>query len=474
MADLEQYLIELDSLLCKQTSEKLIELMAHLKMTTSTEGKSKFKLITAIRAHNEEACEGEMDQGVTPVDYVQDQIAFLTGDPPSLEGDLAEKAKQEKELQELQKRMDELKLKQEAELNELKLKLSKAKGETVDKEKGNSTELKTDKMETGVKSSKPALGLETERLEIKRDFKLSGQIGEAGQPGRLTYVAVIHEIELGLSKGYKETEIVEAIITGISPHSSLRNYLLTLQDRSLEKLRKILRVFFQEKTSAELYQDLVATCQQPKESVQQFLIRLLDCRNKVLFASREEGSQFEYSLKLVQNTFLKSLETGLRDKGLVTNLRPYLRAPTATDESLMRTVNDLACKQAERKSKLATATAQQRGVKVNSAQAGPEPAEHAATKWSKTKGDSEQSISDRLLVEMQAIKTDLNNLKSEVRNSQQAGRYRKPPRFNGPRGRQSAPPGCKECKSKGTMDCRHCFKCGEYGHVRRSCPNPEN
>ena len=355
MADLEQYLIELDSLLCKQTSEKLIELMAHLKMTTSTEGKSKLKLITAIHAHSEEACEGEMGQGVTPVDYVQDQITFLTGDPPSLEGDLAEKAKQKKELKELQKQMDELKLKQEAELNELKLKLSKVKGETVEKEKGNSTELKADEMETAVKSSKPVLGLKTEKLEIKRDFKLSGQIGEGGQLGKLTYVAVIHEIELGLSK---ETEIVEAIITGISPHSSLRNYLLTLQDCSLEK------------TSGELYQDLVATCQQPKESVQQFLIRLLNCRNKVLFASREEGSQFEYSLKLVQNTFLKSLETGLRDEGLVTNLRPYLRAPTATDASLMRTVNDLACKQAERKSKLATATTSQRGVKVNSMQAG--------------------------------------------------------------------------------------------------------
>ena len=140
----------------------------------------------------------------------------------------------------------------------------------------------------------------------------------------------------------------------------------------------------------------------------------------------------------------------------------------------MRTVNDLACKQAEQKSKLATATTQQRGVKVNSVQAGPEPAKHAATKRPKPKGNSEQSISDKLLVEMQAIKTDLNNLKSEVRNSQQAGGYRKPPRFNGPRGRQSAPPSCKECKSKGAMDCRYCFNCGEYGHVRRSCPNPEN
>ena len=154
-------------------------------------------------------------------------------------------------------------------------------------------------METAVKSSKAALGVKTEKLEIKWNFKLSGQIGEAGQLGKLTYVAVIHEIELGLSK---ETEIVEAIIAGISPHSSLRNYILTLQDRSLETFRKILRVFFQEKTSTKLYQDLVATCQQPKETAEQFLIRLLDYQNKVLFASKEEGLQFEYSLKLVQNT----------------------------------------------------------------------------------------------------------------------------------------------------------------------------
>ena len=68
----------------------------------------------------------------------------------------------------------------------------------------------------------------------------------------------------------------------------------------------------------------------------------------------------------------------------------------------------------------------------------------------------------------------MNNLKGQVRNSQPAGGYRKPPRFNRPRGRQSAPPGCKECKSKGAADCRHCFNCGEYGNVWRSCPNLES
>ena len=123
--------------------------------------------------------------------------------------------------------------------------------------------------------------------------------------------------------------------------------MLTLPDRSLAKLLKILHVFFQEKTSAELYQYLLTTCQQPKESTQQFLFRLLDSRNKVLFASQEEGSQFEYSQKLVENAFIKSLETGLRDEALVTNLRPTLQGTDVSDESLMRIVNYLASKQAE-------------------------------------------------------------------------------------------------------------------------------
>ena len=229
----------------------------------------------------------------------------------------------------------------------------------------------------------------------KKKKKISGQIGEAGQQDKLTYVALIHQIDLGLTKGHKESEVVEAVIKAISPHSTLRNYVLTLPDHSLAKLRKILRVFFQEKTSAELYQDLVTTCQQPKESAQQFLLRLLDSRNKVLFASQEEGSQFEYSQKLVQNMFIKLLETGLRDEALVTNLRPALQGTDVSDESLMRIVNDLASKQVERKLKMASPAGQQRTVKVNLAQTEAEKTDHAATKR-KPKTGSDQSVNEKL------------------------------------------------------------------------------
>ena len=244
--------------------------------------------------------------------------------------------------------------------------------------------------------------------------------------------------------------------------------MLTLPDRSLAKLCKILRVFFQEKTSAELYQDLVTTCQQPKESAQQFLLRLLDSRNKVLFASQEEGSQFEYSQKLVQNTFIKSLETGLRDEALVTNLYLTLQGTEVSDESLMRIVNDFASKQAEQKLKMASAAGQQRTLKVNLAQTEAEKTDHAVTKC-KPKTDSDQSVNERLLAEIQEIKTDINHLKDQVHEKQQANRYRKPPKMSRPWGGPTIPHGCKQCQSQGNPDCRHCFKCGAYGHVRASC-----
>ena len=234
MAELEPLLINLDSLMCQQTLERLLELHKHLKITIPATGKSKLKLIGMICAHNE----GEMERGVTLEDYLQDQIALLTDliPPPfvSLKKDKAEIEKSEKELKDLEKQFNELKSKQESELNELKEKLSKAK-EKCDKEMSDSAELQLGKDKVAAEITETAPGVKTEKFEPKRDFKMSGEIREAGQQDKLTYVTLIHQIDLGLMKGYKESEVVEAVIKAISPHSTLRNYVLTLPDRSLAK-----------------------------------------------------------------------------------------------------------------------------------------------------------------------------------------------------------------------------------------------
>ena len=98
----------------------------------------------------------------------------------------------------------------------------------------------------------------------------------------------MYQIDSGLKRDYQENEIVDAVIRAISPHSSLRSYVETISDLSLAKLRRILRVHYREKTASEVYQQLATVCQQSSgESPQQFLLRALDLRNKVNFASKE-------------------------------------------------------------------------------------------------------------------------------------------------------------------------------------------
>ena len=117
---------------------------------------------------------------------------------------------------------------------------------------------------------------------------------------------------------------------------------------------------------------------------------------------------------------------------------------------------------------MASVAGQQRTLKVNLAQTEEEKIDHAVTKR-KPKTGSDQSVNEKLLAEIQEIKTDINHLKDQVREKQQANRYRKPPRMSIPRGWPTIPRGYKQCQSQGNPDCRHCFKCGAYGYVRASC-----
>ena len=147
----------------------------------------------------------------------------------------------------------------------------------------------------------------------------------------MTFVSLTHQIDSGLKRGYKETEIVDAVIRAIYLQSRLKSYVETLKDQSLPKLRNILRVHYREISASELYQNLATTFQGPKEISQQFLLRSLDLRNKVGFASKESDCEVQHDEPLIQKTFM----TGLRDNILAANLRPIPRLSGLTDEDLM-------------------------------------------------------------------------------------------------------------------------------------------
>ena len=47
---------------------------------------------------------------------------------------------------------------------------------------------------------------------LRREFKISSQIGEPGQTEKLTFVSLMHQIDSGLKRDYQENEIVDAVI----------------------------------------------------------------------------------------------------------------------------------------------------------------------------------------------------------------------------------------------------------------------
>ena len=55
----------------------------------------------------------------------------------------------------------------------------------------------------------------------RKEFKISGQIGEPGQKEKLIFSSLAHQIENGLNRGYPEVEIVDAVVRAISPGSQL-------------------------------------------------------------------------------------------------------------------------------------------------------------------------------------------------------------------------------------------------------------
>lgn len=131
-------------------------------------------------------------------------------------------------------------------------------------------------------------------LVWRKDFKISGLIGEPGQKDRLTFSNLARQIENGLGRGYPESDITDAVIRAITPGLQLRSCLEGKENLTLPALRRILRSHYQERSATELYKQLTAEVQSNKETPQNFLIRAMDLRQKILFASQEVESSLKY------------------------------------------------------------------------------------------------------------------------------------------------------------------------------------
>lgn len=326
-------------------------------------------------------------------------------------------------------------------------------------QKGKDTKANVNTCTSSIKTSLP----DGQLIQVtKREFKISGQIGEPGQKDRLSFSSLIHQVENAAKKGFGDEDIVEAVVRAVVPGSALRSYLEGLPNISLPVLRRILRAHFQEKGATELYHKLSNLSQDPKESAQSFLVRALDLRQRVIFASKEAGSGLRYDPSLVQSMLLHALLTGLRSEAVRNEVRPLLEDQGTTDEALFEKINEAAGREAERQHKLGTPARKAFTSSINGIE------EHPQAAPEKPKPREGTLMSE--IAELRAGMADVAVIRKQLSDLQNTMQTSKPPfSANQPSSRRR---GCNRCFQENRGDtCDHCFRCGSSEHFARGCRN---
>ncbi|KAL1252662.1 hypothetical protein QQF64_017355 [Cirrhinus molitorella] len=205
-------------------------------------------------------------------------------------------------------------------------------------------------------------------VTLRREFRVFGQIGEAGQKDKLSYTSLNNQIKSGVRKGYAEAEIIEAVIRAVSPGLPLRELLEMKRDLTLATLKTILRGHYKIDSSSDLLHRLMNISQEPKESAQSFLFQAIELREKLLWASGDEQDGEQFSPELIQRKFLRSVETGLLNDAVKFQVKPYLSDPKVADEVLIEKIGEAANLELERQAKLKKA-ATPKPFKINEMQA---------------------------------------------------------------------------------------------------------
>ena len=266
-----------------------------------------------------------------------------------------------------------------------------------------------------------------------------------------------------------EEEIVDAVIKAINPGIQLRNYLESIGPAlTLPRLRKILRSHYQEKNAIELHHSLATVHQKKSEDAQSFVLRTLNLRQKLLFATQEAGTKIKYDNSVIQSLFRHAVETGLQDDAIRARIRPMLQQDDVDDDELLIQVGLAAATETERKEKLKSHQASCSATTTASPPSEPSEGQNSeASKKNKKQGSDWE---ERILAALHAVQQDVSKLQEEMRGSGSTGSTGSQKRGKPERYSSSAKRGCESCQANSRgEECNHCWKCGSSEHWARGC-----
>ena len=326
---------------------------------------------------------------------------------------------------------------------------------------------------------------------LHKEFKLNGQIGNADQKDKITYIGLMRQMNEGIAKGYSESEISSAVIRSMIPGLQLRAYLECTPDIPLIRMRNILRSHFREKSSTELYQELTSMTQKSNEDALSFILRAFELRTKVGLASEEEGA-LKYDKTLVQGLTIHTIETGLsaENENIRNQLRPFLKTPGITDVELITQMRTIIAAEENRKDKLKTSGDQTLKGRVENQVNAIKGINNTNNLLLNKLTKIENQLGDvgLLTAQVSQLRSEVNQLKSPSPHNNYGGNYyqrnvndnqtfnnsqqnvgRNQDNQRREQGRRPIRFKCQDCQAKGVTRCLHCFKCGEDTHFAKDC-----
>ena len=189
------------------------------------------------------------------------------------------------------------------------------------------------------------LGVLKKTSLLRKEFRVKGSIGEAGQKEKLTYVSLMHQINEAKAAGYDQDEILNGVIRAMVPSLTLRNVLEAATDLNLDRLRSFLEIHFEEKTTTDLWSKLTSVAQSPEESSYSYVLRCIELRQKILIASTT--SDIKFDKPLFDKVLCRTLERGLSSIYVAQEIRHLLRTGVP-DEELIFEVTKASAAEKER------------------------------------------------------------------------------------------------------------------------------
>ncbi len=298
------------------------------------------------------------------------------------------------------------------------------------------------------------------RNMFRKDLKFSGKIGEPGQKDSMSYTSLYYQIRSARQQGYPDKEIIIAVIRSISPNLELRAYLEGKRNLTFDTMMKTIRAHYKEKDATTLFTSLSTTRQLDHESAQDFVMRVMTLKQKILFVSQEESC--EYSESLVQDRFLHTVLTGLKNSSVRSEMRPLLKDKGISDEELLEGLRFAVADEVEHQNKFNQDSGSRRKATADV---------HVVSK-------KQEKKENPILKELGELKSQVLALTLKYEQDQEAekqkdhnkGRHLGNRNVQNRRDRNR----CDMCLQNGTLNCDHCFICFSSEHYSRGCKQRRN